>query len=89
MQSRNICSDLSYATCHYCFDEQADLQQSHELVFQSYEACKKAQDELKKYSKSKASVYLECNRKSLKAYLIPDIAKQVCILVNYNFLAII
>ena len=77
VQSRNICSDLSYAICHFCLgDDNADKKQTYKIKFQSNTICEEVRGMLSTTSVTSD----ECRaRAELQVDVILSMLKQVCI----------
>ena len=78
VQSRNICSDLSYAICHFCLgNENADNKQTYKIKFQSSTICEEVRETLSTTSSVTSD---ECHaRAELQVDVILSMLKQVCI----------
>lgn len=81
VQSRNICSDLSYAICHFCLgDDNADNKQTYKIKFQSNTICEEVRGMLSTTSNTIASVTSdECRaRAELQVDVILSKLTEVC-----------
>ena len=88
VQTKNLCSDLTYGIGYYCLDDK----QTYVLGFKSLETCEKLRDELNQLPKESASINVnDClARNELQALLNLETLTQVCIQQDtYNLVAMI